>query len=133
MKKQPFTVLVCGGRDYDNWPFVEATLDDLAKEKGPIILVQGGATGADAWARQWARRQSVATLWHMINMPADWKKNGRAAGPIRNKRMLTECLPDLVVAFPGGRGTSDMCGQAKKAGVPILLIADHLRNALDKK
>jgi hypothetical protein len=39
--------------------------------------------------------------------PADGKKHGRAAGPIRNQKMPEE-KPELVVAFPGGRGTADM-------------------------
>ena len=44
---------------------------------------------------------------------ADWDKFGRAAGPIRNAQMLREGKPDLVVAFPGGRGTANMVAQAK--------------------
>lgn len=47
--------------------------------------------------------------------------NGKAAGPIRNQRMLDEGKPDLVVAFPGGRGTADMVRRAKAAGVPVRL------------
>jgi hypothetical protein len=50
---------------------------------------------------------------------AQWKKHGRAAGPIRNQRMLDEGKPDLVVAFPGGRGTADMIRRAERAGVPV--------------
>ncbi|MEM9912925.1 MAG: hypothetical protein AAF922_19365 [Pseudomonadota bacterium] len=45
---------------------------------------------------------------------------GRAAGPIRNKEMLDEGCPDLVVAFPGGRGTANMVKQAQAAGVEVL-------------
>jgi predicted Rossmann-fold nucleotide-binding protein len=33
--------------------------------------------------------------------------------------MLSEGKPDLVIAFPGGRGTADMIRQAKEAGVPV--------------
>jgi hypothetical protein len=40
---------------------------------------------------------------------------GRAArGAIRNERMLREGRPDLVIAFPSGRGTSHTCGQAER-------------------
>ena len=51
-----------------------------------------------------------------MEMPADWTKHGKAAGPIRNQKMLDEC-PDLVVAFPGGKGTADMVRRAMKAGI----------------
>jgi hypothetical protein len=38
--------------------------------------------------------------------------DGRAAGPRRNQRMLEDFRPDLVVAFPGGRGTAYMVRRA---------------------
>jgi hypothetical protein len=46
---------------------------------------------------------------------ADWISLGRKAGPIRNQRMLEEGKPDLVMAFPGGRGTADMVRRGKEA------------------
>jgi len=49
---------------------------------------------------------------------ADWETHGRAAGPIRNEKMLT-WKPDLVVAFPGGVGTADLVRRAEAAGVPV--------------
>jgi UDP-N-acetylmuramoylalanine-D-glutamate ligase len=33
--------------------------------------------------------------------------------------MLDEGKPDLVVAFPGGRGTANMVQQAHRAGVEV--------------
>lgn len=44
---------------------------------------------------------------------------GKAAGPIRNQRMLDDGKPDRVLAFPGGRGTANMVKLAKAAGVPV--------------
>jgi formate dehydrogenase assembly factor FdhD len=32
---------------------------------------------------------------------------------------LSKGKPDLVVAFPGGRGTADMVRKAQTAGVPV--------------
>lgn len=52
--------------------------------------------------------------------PADWHRDGKAAGPIRNRRMLLEGMPDLVVAFPGGRGTADMVRRARAAGIEVV-------------
>ncbi|HVM95122.1 MAG TPA: hypothetical protein VMT89_01980, partial [Candidatus Acidoferrales bacterium] len=57
-----------------------------------------------------------------LGFMADWRRNGRAAGPIRNQQMLTEGKPDLVVAFPGGRGTRDMVNKAKAANVAVTVI-----------
>jgi len=52
---------------------------------------------------------------------ADWKL-GKKAGPLRNQRMIDEGRPDLVVAFPGGKGTADMVRRAEAAGVKVLKI-----------
>lgn len=51
---------------------------------------------------------------------ADWSKYGKAAGPMRNQKMLDEYKPDLVVALPGGRGTADMVSRARVAGVEVI-------------
>jgi hypothetical protein len=48
-------------------------------------------------------------------------KHGRAAGPIRNQAILDEGKPDLVVAFPGGRGTTDMVSRVQNARIEVLL------------
>lgn len=67
-------VLVCGGRDYLNRGAVFRALDELSHQYGRLTVIQGGARGADALAREWcARQQSV----HLINEPADWKAHGR--------------------------------------------------------
>ena len=52
--------------------------------------------------------------------PADWKKYGKSAGPLRNQRMIDEGKPDLVVAFPGGVGTADMISRAKAYNISVL-------------
>jgi hypothetical protein len=44
------------------------------------------------------------------------------AGPIRNQRMLVEGKPDLVVAFPGGKGTAGMVTLARNAGVDVIMV-----------
>jgi hypothetical protein len=53
---------------------------------------------------------------------ADWAGLGRKAGPLRNERMLHEGKPQLVVAAPGGRGTSHMTHIAREAGVEVIEI-----------
>lgn len=111
-------VLVCGGRDYDDWHFLCEALDAINDTKPMGMVIQGGARGADALARAWADARGVACL----SFPALWRKHGRAAGPIRNKEMLDEGCPHLVVAFPGGRGTDNMCEQAHNAGVKVFRV-----------
>jgi predicted Rossmann-fold nucleotide-binding protein len=113
--KTGLRVLVTGGRDYADPCNVAQVLGKLLGESGVTCLIEGGAKGADALAREWARDNGIA----VITCPADWSK-GRAAGPMRNTSMLRDHRPDVVVAFPGGRGTADMVGKAEKAGVRVL-------------
>lgn len=106
-------VLVCGGRDFSDRNLVART---LAPYKRAELIIDGAANGADQLASEWAEVFGVPNL----RFPADWRKHGRAAGPLRNQRMIDEGRPDLVVAFPGGRGTADMIRRAEQAGIEII-------------
>jgi YspA, cpYpsA-related SLOG family len=81
-------------------------------------IIEGGALGGDRLARQFARLRGVT----VETFPAEWATHGLAAGPIRSKRMLVEGRPDLVVAFPGGPGTTNMVRQARAAGVLVIEV-----------
>ena len=113
-------VLVCGGRCFLDFDWLCSVLDDLnTGVRGPIEqLIHGGARGADSMAGEWAKERKI----ECIAYEAKWALEGRAAGPIRNKRMLDEGLPDLVVAFPGGRGTANMIQQAVGCGFEVVDI-----------
>jgi len=109
-------VLVCGGRDYADRERVFKELDGIHAETLIDTLIEGGASGADDIAAAWTVENEDVELQ---TFHADWNKHGKAAGPIRNQQMIDEGKPDLVLAFPGGRGTADMVRRAKKAGVPV--------------
>ena len=99
-------VLVCGGRDYNDLQKIFDVLyylDGPQHGRGPITcVIHGAAIGADSLAALWAKKVGKQGLPY----PADWEKHGKSAGPIRNAKMLREGKPDLVVAFPGGKGTA---------------------------
>lgn len=111
-------VLVCGGRDYDDYSTVKHVLDHVHSRREIKILIHGAARGADLLGERWAKENEIEYRGY----PAKWKKQRNAAGPIRNRRMLDEECPNMVVAFPGGTGTADMIEAAKAAGVAVL---DH--------
>lgn len=113
------TVLVCGGRNYASALTVSDILGALNAKHRFTLLIHGGASGADSLAHGWAEMHDVPVR----EFPADWATNGRAAGPIRNERMLREGKPDLVVAFPGGKGTAHMVSIARRAGVTVYEVA----------
>jgi hypothetical protein len=124
-------ILVCGGRDFNDKEMFFNTLDRICEERGWVTtksedgnylpsctIISGKARGADTLAVDWA----VVNWCAFEEYPADWNKYGKSAGYRRNQQMLDEGRPDLVVAFPGGKGTANMVSLAEKAGVPYILV-----------
>jgi predicted dinucleotide-utilizing enzyme len=112
-----FRVLVCGGRDYADKAKVYQTLDGFLSDNPSVLhIIHGAARGADSLASQWAKDRGVTEIAY----PADWKAYGKQAGYIRNKQMLDEGKPDLVLAFPGGAGTAMMVRIARAARVKTI-------------
>jgi YspA, cpYpsA-related SLOG family len=111
-------VLVCGGRDYTDGARVHELLSKLHDEQRITCIVTGAARGADELAQAWA----VANRVSVARYPANWKEHGKSAGPRRNKIMLETEKPQMVVAFPGGKGTKDMVVRADAARVSVLVV-----------
>jgi hypothetical protein len=112
-----YKVLVCGGRDYTDQEKIYHVLDAYLARIGPdMLLINGGAPGTDSIAREWAVDRKVDHL----TLYAKWDIFGKAAGPIRNRRMAKK-RPKLVLAFhpdiDKSRGTKDMVGVAKKLDI----------------
>jgi hypothetical protein len=118
-------ILVCGDRNWTDYEMVLSALVELR----PTVVIEGGARGADACAKLAAGLLGIDTL----SFPADWKTLGKAAGPIRNQRMLDVGKPDLVVAFHDdlgrSKGTNDMLARAERANIPTRLI-NHRQRAV---
>lgn len=108
-------VIVCGARDAQSPAQVFEALDQLHRRRPITELMQGGANGVDKFARDWAATKPEIKRYVCR---ADWERYGPSAGPIRNARML-EWKPDLVIAFPGGKGTANMVAQANAAEVAV--------------
>ena len=119
MPPKAFRILVCGGRDWSNQTMTTGVLDGFREQyhekDKPIVIVEGGAQGADTLAKEYAIKHDIP----FEEYRAEWNKYGRAAGPVRNSQMLNSGI-DVVIAFPGGRGTRDTIGKAEKMGVGVL-------------
>lgn len=111
-------VLVCGGRNYSDVRAMRLFLNALHGVTPIMTIINGGANGADDLSTLWAEGAGVPVEIYR----AEWGKNGRAAGPIRNQRMLDDGKPDIVVAFPGGIGTADMVRRANAASVTVISV-----------
>ncbi len=133
-----FGILVTGSRDYSDWMLVHNvlsgftyklhTLRNESDRDHQLLIIQGGAKGADSFAESIAQSMSEANEWvHSKTFPADWSK-GKIAGPERNQEML-----DYIVANTKQQrffafkdhfdfdlkkgGTEDMCRRIFDAGL----------------
>lgn len=118
-------VLVCGGRYYDDEDLVNIVLDRIHGETPITAIVHGGAQGADYLGGLWARKHGIKEIVYR----AQWGLHGRAAGPIRNQEMLDKEKPDMVLAFPGGKGTADMRQRAITAQIRLDFVRDRKRDS----
>ena len=116
-------VLVCGSRQWHDRSRIRAVLKRLQREAeaaGEEFVVIHGACpdGADRLADEIAESElGLVPGETLIREPAQWKRYGRAAGPVRNQRMLDVHEPTMVYAFRSGvksSGTDDMVRRAKR-------------------
>jgi predicted Rossmann-fold nucleotide-binding protein len=108
-------VLVCGGRNYQDWNTVAGTLQRLHDSSPISLIIHGCDPGAATLAARWASSVGVPAN----GFDADFQSHGVNAERIRNECMIVRGKPDLVIAFPGGQGTDDLISRAKAAGVPV--------------
>ena len=110
-------VIVTGSHHGDVCPvFVRAGLAGA----NPRLVVQGGAAGVDAAAKQWAADMGIPCA----TFEADWHRYGKRAGPLRNEMMLRafDCgLLVKVLAWPGplSRGTWHCVRAAEARGFEV--------------
>ena len=111
-------IVIAGCRDYDNYEEARLYIDQCIsniKEQNEIIILSGGARGADAIGERYAKECGFG----IERYPAQWKTYGRKAGPIRNRKMAEAC--DLVICFWDGqsKGTKSMITCAEKLGKTV--------------
>lgn len=113
-------VLVSGSRTINTEQelAIERKFERLNNTDEAIILIHGNAPGVDTFAAKYATHLH----WSTMSFPADWKQYGRAAGPLRNQKMVdTICeragnnAKIRVCAFPNekSRGTWDLVNRAR--------------------
>ncbi len=116
-------IAIVGGRDFINYDMLCDKMDwvrsNLKKRDSSVTIetLDGGAMGADELGKKWAEANGLKVHHH----PADWKKHGNSAGPIRNREMAQEA--DIVVAFwdEQSPGTGHMIKTSKELGKMVIV------------
>ena len=122
--KDQARIIVAGGRDFTDYALLSETLDAILEKyiESETSIVSGSCRGADALGERYAREHGIP----VVRFPADWQAYGKAAGPIRNRKMAEYASEGegILVAFWDGksRGTASMIRLAEKYELQIKTI-----------
>jgi hypothetical protein len=112
-------VVVAGSRTIQQDAEIRRTLSRIFKWLNfmPSQIVSGGATGPDKSGESYAAMCGI----ELVKMPADWTKNGKAAGPIRNRQMAE--YADMAIVFWDGKsaGTKNMITEMSRLNKPCIV------------
>lgn len=124
MKNKHTLILVTGGRKFLDSGLAFDCITYLNQQFDNVIIIHGDAPGADSLANTICLEVGI----DQVKVPAIWNKYNKAAGPIRNQLML-DLFPtiDLVLAFPGGVGTQDMCARATQKDIQVIYAEDLIQ------
>ena len=134
---EEYHIIVCGGRHFENYALLCKT---LAENFGNDIeeIVSGHCQGADTLGEKWAKEHDVPCKI----FPAEWKRYGKKAGPMRNKQMVDYIdgfSKKAVVAFtsPNSVGTRNTIALAKRKGIsvietPYIPLSDTQKTVLEE-
>ena len=113
-------IVIAGCRYYDNYgeakQFIDKCISDL-RTNNTIIIISGASSGADAIGERYAAENG----FEIEKYPADWKRFGRKAGPIRNRQLAELC--DIAICFwnENSKGTKSMIDCARKLGKEVII------------
>lgn len=123
-------ILVCGDRNWIDKSLIEIELVfninllSALHTYENVIIIEGGSKGADSLAREIADNRG----YQVNEYKANWKKYGKAAGPIRNREMIDKENPQIVIAFhdckPGTQcGTQNTIDYAISKKIRVVLVS----------
>ena len=107
-----------GGRDYNNRQKVKEVIDALRPD---YVHVGDCKTGLDRFVKEYVMHIGLPHRVH----EAEWDEHGKAAGPIRNRKMLEDAAPEaIVVAFDGSKGTRNCMKTAMEMGKVVFYVSE---------
>lgn len=119
--KTDFRVIIAGSHTFTDYPLLVQKCDNILsgiRRNSNIVIISGTARGADRLGEKYASERGFP----IRRFPANWSRDGRAAGPIRNALMADNA--DALIAFWDGqsRGTKNMIDNAREKGLAVRII-----------
>jgi hypothetical protein len=112
-------IAIVGSRDFTDYELFKTKVNYLLKNlENEIIIVSGGAKGADSLARQYAQEKN----YKLIEFIPDWDTHGKSAGFLRNKEIINQA--DMCIAFSinDSAGTASSIKLAEKKKIPLRIV-----------
>lgn len=111
--------IIAGSRYITDPAIVAAAIEESGFEITEVV--SGACRGVDTLGEQWAKERGIPVK----RFPAAWRRDGRAAGPIRNRLMAT--YADALVAIWDGKsaGTRNMIETAQQRGLEVSVAYVH--------
>lgn len=107
-------LIIAGSRHFRDYNYVKECIEDSGLV--PSEIISGGATGVDSLAIRYATDMNIL----LTVVEANWITNGKAAGPIRNKKMAE--LGDILLAIrTNGKGTQNMIKEMRKLKKRVII------------
>ena len=109
---------IVGSRSFTDYKLLSDTLRPFLIEHDDLIIVSGGARGADSLAARWANANHLP----LVEFIPDWGRNGRRAGYLRNREICD--YADAGIAFWDGdsRGTTHAISIMTMQDKPIIVV-----------
>lgn len=116
-------VIVAGSRSFSDRSLMYNKLDYYLQNQDNVLIVHGGANGADKCAAMYVKERGIKTK---VFLP-DWDKHGKKAGILRNREMFEYASlfqnRGCVVFWDGkSKGTKNDIELSKKYNVPLRIV-----------
>jgi hypothetical protein len=118
-----FVIIVAGSRSFGDRSLMYNKLDYYLQKQDKVLVVHGGANGADKCASMYAKDRNIETK---VFLP-DWNKHGKKAGILRNIEMFEYASKfqnrGCVVFWDGtSKGTKNDIELSEKYNVPLRIV-----------
>jgi hypothetical protein len=119
-------IIIAGGREIRDYDLIKRAVEESGFQISEVVsgmqksvdAETGEKFGADWLGIQWANENNIPVK----PFPADWKYEGRAAGPIRNRKMA-EYADGLIAIWDGkSKGTKNMIEEARKRDLKVYVL-----------
>lgn len=108
--------IIAGSRHLTDPELVERAV--IASGFKISVVLSGRARGIDQLGEGWAKKNGTPVELY----PANWNEHGRAAGPLRNREMVSKAEALIAVWDGVSRGTEDCIAEARRRGLKVFVF-----------